>query len=91
MKGDANVIEKHYPRAAQEVCAIVLPQIQQKRGRYAPTEGGESGSGELETAAAIAELLSENDIAKVILRQDSHIVNRSWCRVPCLTLCELPS
>lgn len=74
MKGDSIVIEEHHLMAAQGICDIILPEIRQREGRYALTIAGESGSGKSETAAAVSDLLTENDTKCFIFQQDDYFV-----------------
>ena len=73
MRGDSIIIEPHHQKAAEGICSIVQPLIQQS-DKFVLTVAGESGSGKSETAAAIANLLAENEIECCILQQDDYFV-----------------
>lgn len=74
MKGDVVVVEEHHRRAARAIVAALVPRVRAKSGRYTVAVAGESGSGKSETAAAIAEALTAEGLAAVVLGQDDYFV-----------------
>ena len=54
MEGDVLIINNYHRKAARQVVAILLPEIQKSNGRYFLTVAGESGAGKSEVAASIA-------------------------------------
>lgn len=74
MKGDVIIVEAHHRRAAEQIVAEILSEIEQKDGRYTMTVAGESGSGKSETAQAIADVLETKGIQAVIYQQDDYFV-----------------
>ena len=74
MRGDAIVIEEHHIQAANGICEIIFPKIQAGTGKYTVSIAGESGSGKSETAAALANLLAEQNIDCYIFQQDDYFI-----------------
>lgn len=74
MQGDTIIIEPHHRAAARAIVPILVPRITASKGKYTITVAGESGSGKSETAMAIAEALTEKQVASVILQQDDYFV-----------------
>lgn len=74
MRGDTIIIEEHHRRAAAEIAPVLLSNIRASGGKYTVSVAGESGSGKSETAAAIAEVLSQEGIDSVIFQQDDYFV-----------------
>ena len=74
MRGDSIIIEAHHEKAADGICAIILPVLQQSNEKFVLTVAGESGSGKSETAAAIANALAKNKIECCVFQQDDYFV-----------------
>lgn len=74
VRGDSIVIEAHHRRAAQGIAPAVHRTLEKNHGRVGISIAGESGSGKSETAAALAEILTEHGIDSVILQQDDYFV-----------------
>jgi len=74
MKGDVIIVEEHHRKAAREIVPALMPAIEVCPRRYTVTVAGESGSGKSETAAALAEALSEVGIETAVLQQDDYFV-----------------
>ncbi len=72
MRGDVIIVEEHHRRAADEIIGYLMPYIRESTRPYAITVAGESGSGKSETAKALCERLSDDDVASVILQQDDY-------------------
>jgi len=74
MRGDTIIIEEHHRRAAAEIVPVLLAKIRGSAGKYTVSVAGESGSGKSETAAAIADVLSQGGIDSIIFQQDDYFV-----------------
>jgi uridine kinase len=74
MRGDVILVEEHHYRAAEAIVERILPEIEEKAGRYAITVAGESGSGKSETAKALAETLEKRGVRCGIFQQDDYFV-----------------
>ena len=74
MKGDKLVIEEGHIKAASQIAEVLLPQIEESRGRSVITIAGESGSGKSEIASALSDILSKKGIKSAILQQDDYFV-----------------
>ncbi len=74
MKGDILIIKDHHRKAARAVAEALLPEVNAARDHYFITVAGESGAGKSEIAAAIAEVLEENNISTYIFQQDDFFV-----------------
>ncbi|MFC1932634.1 hypothetical protein ACFLXU_03260 [Chloroflexota bacterium] len=74
MKGDKIVIEEGHIKAASQIAEVLLPQIEESRGRSVITIAGESGSGKSEIASALSDILSKKGIKSAILQQDDYFV-----------------
>jgi len=74
MQGDTIIIEQHHRAAAAEIVPMILPLIENSKGKFTLTVAGQSGSGKSETATAIAEKLDELGIKSVIFQQDDYFV-----------------
>mgnify|MGYP001166230008 FL=1 len=74
MKGDSIVVEHHHRMVAEELCPLLIERVKGGSGKYIITVAGESGSGKSETATAIAEMLSTQDITAVIFQQDDYFI-----------------
>jgi len=74
MKGDIIIVEDHHRAAAAQIVDAVLPAVKAKEARYTITVAGESGSGESETARAIADALGERGIGAAVLQQDDYFL-----------------
>ena len=75
MRGDSIVIEPHHRKAAKGIAPFIRRTLDGTRHRIGVTIAGESGSGKSETAAALAELLTELGIGSVIFQQDDYFVH----------------
>ena len=74
MKGDSIVVEDHHRLAAEELRPLLIERVKGGSRKYVITVAGESGSGKSETATAIAEMLSTQDITAVIFQQDDYFI-----------------
>lgn len=74
MKGDVLVIEEHHRKAAKDIIANILEDIQSKSERFTITVAGESGSGKSEMGKAIQEELALHQVQAVVLGQDDYFV-----------------
>ena len=74
MKGDSIVVEDHHRLVAEELCSLLIERVEAGSGKYVITVAGESGSGKSETAAAIAEMLSAQDVTTIIFQQDDYFI-----------------
>jgi len=74
MRGDRLILLDHHRRAASEIVAHILQDVQNKQTRYIVTIAGESGSGKSETARALADALAKSGIKSVLLGQDDYFV-----------------
>ena len=74
MRGDSIVVEEHHIKAAAGIVEIVLPFIEQHRGKYTISIAGESGSGKSETATALADALNASGKPCLILQQDDYFI-----------------
>jgi uridine kinase len=74
MRGDVILVEEHHRRVAARIVEALLPAVQAKRGRFAITVAGESGSGKSETAQALAERFEEQGVRCAVLQQDDYFV-----------------
>ncbi len=72
VKGDVLVIEDHHRRVAAQIAATVGDAIRARSGRFAISIAGESGAGKSETAAALAERLTEDGFPTLVLCQDDY-------------------
>jgi len=74
MKGDKLVIEEGHIKAASQIAEVLLPKIEESRGRSVIAIAGESGSGKSEIASALSDILSKKGIKSAILQQDDYFV-----------------
>ncbi|MFW5786623.1 MAG: uridine kinase family protein [bacterium] len=72
MRGDVIIVEEHHRRAADQIVGYLMRFIRESTRPYAVTVAGESGSGKSETAKALCERLSDDDVPSVILQQDDY-------------------
>jgi uridine kinase len=72
VKGDVIVVDDNHRRIAATIAATIRTRLDARSGRLLVTVAGESGSGKSETAAALAEQLTESGIHSVILGQDDY-------------------
>ncbi len=74
MQGDTIIIEQHHRAAAAEIVPMILPRIENSKGKYTLTVAGQSGSGKSETASAIADELAKKNIKTAIFQQDDYFI-----------------
>jgi uridine kinase len=72
VKGDVIVVDENHRRVAATIAAMIRKRLDARPGRFLVTVAGESGSGKSETAAALAEQLSNAGIRSAILGQDDY-------------------
>ena len=71
---DKILIEKRHRDAGKIIGLFMLNSIKGLQTKYTMTISGESGSGKSETATALSEFFTKNDIPNVILRQDDYFI-----------------
>ncbi len=74
MEGDVLIINNYHRKAAKQVAAILLPEIEKAGGKYFLTVAGESGAGKSEIAASIAEELEKAGKRSFVFQQDDYFV-----------------
>jgi uridine kinase len=74
VKGDKLLIEEGHIKAAEKIAVLLLPKIEESRGRFVVTIAGESGSGKSEIASALSDVLLKRGIKSAILQQDDYFV-----------------
>jgi uridine kinase len=74
MRGDKLILLDYHRRAASEIVARIIQDVQNKQTTYIITVAGESGSGKSETAQAVADDLAKVGIKSVLLGQDDYFV-----------------
>ena len=74
MLGDKILIESKHREAGEIIGLFMLNSIKGLQTKYTMTISGESGSGKSETATALSEFFTKNDIPNVILRQDDYFI-----------------
>jgi uridine kinase len=74
MEGDVLIINNYHRKAAKQVAAILVPQIEATQGKYFLTVAGESGAGKSEIAASIAAELEKAGFPSYIFAQDDYFV-----------------
>ncbi len=74
MEGDVLIINNYHRKAAKQVVAILLPEIESTEGKYFVTVAGESGAGKSEIAASIAAELEKAGKASFVFQQDDYFV-----------------
>ncbi|MEN8224761.1 MAG: hypothetical protein ABFS05_05310 [Bacteroidota bacterium] len=74
MEGDVLIINNYHRKAANQVAAILLPEIEGAEGKYFLTVAGESGAGKSEIAASIAAALEKAGKACYVFAQDDYFV-----------------
>ena len=73
MLGDKILIEKRHRDAGEIIGLFMLNSIKGLQTKYTMTISGET-SGKSETATALSEFFTKNDIPNVILRQDDYFI-----------------
>lgn len=74
MKGDILIIDNNHRKAAAQVVALILKEIEKTKDKYVITVAGESGAGKSEIAASIAHKLEEHNIKSFVFGQDDYFV-----------------
>ncbi|MCK5765707.1 MAG: hypothetical protein KAH26_06980 [Bacteroidales bacterium] len=74
MEGDVLIINNYHRKAARQVAAILLPEIESTDGKYFISVAGESGAGKSEIAASIAAELEKAGKATYVFAQDDYFV-----------------
>lgn len=74
MEGDVLIINNYHRKAAKQVAAMIMPQIEKTEGKFFLTVAGESGAGKSEVAASIAAELEKADRKTYIFQQDDYFV-----------------
>lgn len=74
MKGDIIIVEEYHLRSARLIAAHLAPRIRAAVAPYTISIAGESGSGKSETAQALQEAFSEQDLSAFIFQQDDYFV-----------------
>ena len=74
MKGDKLVLQDYHRRAAREIVARILREVEISKTIYVITVAGESGSGKSETGKALSDELAKFGIESIVLGQDDYFV-----------------
>jgi uridine kinase len=74
MIGDKLSIKEEHIKAATRLMELLLPEIQNSKGKLILTISGESGAGKSEIAAVLSQQLLEKGINNIILQQDDYFV-----------------
>jgi uridine kinase len=75
MKGDILIIGEHHQKAAVRLFGYIEPLIRQNAPRpFVITIAGESGAGKSEIAAALADILEQNQSRVRIIQQDDFFI-----------------
>ena len=74
MEGDVLIINNFHRKAAKQAVTILLPEIENKTGKYFLTVAGESGAGKSEIAASVAAELEKHGMKCYVFAQDDYFV-----------------
>lgn len=74
MRGDVIVIRDDDRRVASTIADRLLPDSEDRLGRYGISVAGESGSGKSTIAAALAEAFEQRGIRAAVIQQDDYFV-----------------
>jgi len=74
MEGDVLIINNYHRKAAKQVVAILLHEIDNAEGKFFLTVAGESGAGKSEVAASIADELEKSGRKTFVFQQDDYFV-----------------
>jgi len=74
MEGDVLIINNYHRKAAKQVVAILLQEIDKAEGKFFLTVAGESGAGKSEVAASIADELEKSGRKTFVFQQDDYFV-----------------
>lgn len=75
MRGDVLIIQEWHRKAGLKAAELIIPQIEQTKGKFTITVAGESGSGKSEIAEVVSEALTKKGIESVVLQQDDYFVH----------------
>jgi len=74
MEGDVLIINNYHRKAAKQVVAILMDEINKSFGKFFMTVAGESGAGKSEIAASIAAELEKAGKRSYVFQQDDYFV-----------------
>ncbi len=74
MEGDIILVGEEHERAAEQIIARLMDEIQSTGRRFTITVAGESGSGKSETGQALANALEARGVTARVLQQDDYYV-----------------
>jgi len=74
MEGDVLIIDNNHRKAAKQVVALLLPDLEKSGNKFFLTVAGESGAGKSEIAASIAAEIEKTDRKAFIFQQDDYFV-----------------
>ncbi len=74
MEGDVLIINNYHRKAAKQVVAILLAEIEKRGNKFFLTVAGESGAGKSEIAASIAVELEKAGKKSFVFQQDDYFV-----------------
>ena len=74
MEGDILIINNYHRKAARQVVAILLPEIEKAVNKFFLTVAGESGAGKSEIAASIAAEMERTGRKSFVFQQDDYFV-----------------
>ena len=74
MEGDVLIINNYHRKAAKQVVAILLAEIEKRGKKFFLTVAGESGAGKSEIAASIAAELEKAGKRSFVFQQDDYFV-----------------
>lgn len=72
MQDDILIIGEHHLKAAQSICKLIMPAIGRSNNKFILTVAGESGAGKSEIAAAVANILEQEDFSAYLIQQDDY-------------------
>ncbi|MEE4255937.1 MAG: hypothetical protein V2I47_02775 [Bacteroidales bacterium] len=74
MEGDVLIINNYHRKAAKQVVALLLPELEKSGNKFFLSVAGESGAGKSEIAASIAAELEKAGRKTFIFQQDDYFV-----------------
>lgn len=74
MEGDVLIINNYHRKAARQVVALLLPELEKVGNKLFLSVAGESGAGKSEIAASIAAELEKAGMATFVFQQDDYFV-----------------
>ncbi len=74
MEGDIILVGEEHERAAEQIIARLIDEIESTGRRFTITVAGESGSGKSETGQALANALEARGVTACVLQQDDYYV-----------------